>query len=395
MTSPRTLLAAAVRDRAAFDAIAASPEPATFTGDILTIWRAVSAYYHRDEQVESCVLDNLCALVLEGVAAPKSRKRLSEAVAEIGTVDASPGNVRESLRIAARDRIGTQLAVALSARKSREEVDTLIGSYQETYASDDAAEELTYEEALRSRLDVRGRLEGRPLALNKSLGGGVLPGHHVILFARPELGKSAMAITMAVGFARKGHKVAYFCNEDPAADLMVRAITALTKKAREEITPTILDDALKQGLGNLRFVDIAPGSLAEIEGHVRRLKPAVIVVDQLRNIHAGKTENMTQRLDTVAQGVRALGKRYGMVTVSVTQAGDSARNKAILDDGDIDNSNTGIPAAADVLVGIGASQEMLASGVRMLNLCKNKVTGRHDQMSVRLDPVTSLVRSAE
>jgi hypothetical protein len=29
------------------------------------------------------------------------------------------------------------------------------------------------------------------------------------------------------------------------------------------------------------------------------------------------------------------------------EAGDSARDKVILDDGDIDNSNTGIPAAAD------------------------------------------------
>ena len=40
-----------------------------------------------------------------------------------------------------------------------------------------------------------------PLRLNKELGGGVLPGHHIILFARPEQGKTAAAITMAVGFA--------------------------------------------------------------------------------------------------------------------------------------------------------------------------------------------------
>lgn len=396
MTSPRTLIASALKERSAFDIIAASPEPATFTGDLLTIWRSLAAYYSRDERVESCRADNLLALVWEGVANPKGRKRLGEALDEIGQIDASPGNVREGLRIAARDRIGTQLAVALSAKKPREAVDQLIGEYQETFVSEAATDELTYEEALRSRLDAKGRIEIRPLALNKALGGGVFPGHHIILAARPEIGKSALAVTMAVGFARKGHKVLYFCNEDPAADLMVRAITALTKKPRTEVSATVLDEALKQGLGNLRFVDIAPGSLAEIEGHIRRNKPAVIVVDQLRNIHAGgKSENMTQRLDAVAQGVRALAKRYALVAVSVTQAGDSARNKVILDDGDIDNSNTGIPAAADVLALIGANEEMKSNGSRMITLAKNKVTGLHTSVAVHLDAVTSLVRSGD
>lgn len=395
MTSPRTLIAASLKDRRAFDAVAASQEPAAFTGDLLTIWRALEDYYRRDAAVQSCVLDTLRAIALEGVANPKSRKRLGEALTEIGALDASADNVRESLRIVARERIGTQLAVALSARRGRDEVETLIGAWQETFVTDEGDEELTYEAALTSRLDPKGRLEVRPLVLNKSLGGGVLPGHNITMFARPELGKSAMGITMAVGFARKGHKVLYFCNEDPAADLMVRAITVFTKKPREIVEYGQLMEALKLGLGNLRFVDIAPGSLAEIEGHVRKHKPAVIVVDQIRNVHAGKSENMTQRLDTVAQGIRALGKRYGMVTVSITQAGDSARGKSILDDGDIDSSNTGIPAAADVLIGIGATETQIANGSRTLSLCKNKVTGRHDVVNVTLDPATSLVRSAE
>ncbi len=395
MTSPRTLIAAAIRDRSAFDAVLASEEPQSFTGDLSILWRAVSDYYSRDPVVESCVLDNLRPLVLEGVANPKGRKRLETQLGEIGALDASPNNVREGIRICARERIGTKLAVALSARKAREEVDQLIGAYQETFTTDEGEKELTYEEALRSRLDAKGRIEVRPLALNKVLGGGVFPGHHLIIAARPEIGKSALAITIAVGFARKGHKVLYFCNEDPAADLMVRAITALTKKPREMIDTATLTEALRSGLGNLRFIDIAPGSTAEIEAHVRKHKPAAIVVDQLRNVHAGgKSENMTQRLDSVAQGIRAIGKRYSLVPVSVTQAGDSARNKVWLDDGDIDNSNTGIPAAADVLIMLGANDEMKGNGSRGMALVKNKVSGRHEQVMVHLDPVTSLVRSA-
>lgn len=395
MINPRTLLAAACQDRDAFDAIAASDEPNHFTGDNLAIWKTLVDYFGRDRDVQTAALDTLGALAVANVAAPKSRKRLLDAVSELGALPCSSSNVREALAEARRERIGTRLAVALSARKPRVEIEALIGEWQETFAAPEGAEDISYEEALRSRNDATARIQVRPLRLNKELGGGVMPGHHVIIFARPEIGKSALAVTMATGFARKGLKVLYFGNEDPAQDLMVRAITAFTKRPRTEVDGNALNEALASGLGNIRFVDISPGSIAEIEGYVRRHRPACIVVDQLRNIHAGKAENLTQRLDTVAQGIRALAKRYGLVAVSVTQAGDSARNKAILDDGDIDNSNTGIPAAADVLIGMGADAVMRENGSRMLTLCKNKVSGTHPYFTVRLDGALSLVTSHE
>lgn len=393
MISPRTLLAAAIADRSSFDAVNASDEPNQFTGDLAAIWRTLRDYYERDSDVQTCVVDNLVALAVANLADGKKRKKLAATINEIAALPASPANVRESIREVRRERLSTRLAVALSARKPREEVDTLIGEWQETFAPVEDEKELTYEEALRSRNDTSARMVVYPLRLNKELGGGVLPGHHIILFARPEQGKTAAAITMAVGFAKKGHKVLYLGNEDPAADLMVRAITAITKKARHEVQSETLVEALKAGLSNIKFLDIAPGNLAEIEHLVRRHSPAVLVVDQLRNIHAGKTENLTQRLDAVAQGVRALAKRYSLVAVSITQAGDSARDREILDDGDIDSSNTGIPAAADVLIGVGSSPAMRESGSRMMTVVKNKVAGTHNHFTVRLDPMLSLVRS--
>ncbi len=395
MISPRTLIAAAIHDRASFDAVKASDEPNQFTGDLLTTWKALDAYYERDSNVASCVVDNLTALAVANLADGKKRKKLAATIDEIAALPASPDNVREAIREVRRERLSTRLAVALSARKSREEVDALISEWQETFAPVEDEKELTYEEALKSRNDTSARMVVYPLRLNKELGGGVLPGHHIILFARPEQGKTAAAITMAVGFAKKGHKVLYLGNEDPAADLMVRAITAITKKVRHEVQSETLTEALKLGLSNIRFIDIAPGSLAEIEGHVRKHRPHVLVVDQLRNVHAGKTENLTQRLDAVAQGIRAIAKRHGLVAVSLTQAGDSARDRPILDDGDIDSSNTGIPAAADVLIGLGSNQSMRDEGSRMMTVCKNKVAGTHNHFTVRLDPMLSLVRSFE
>lgn len=395
MISPRTLIAAAIASRSAFDAVNASDESNQFTGDLATIWRTLRDYYKRDGNVASCDVGNLTALAVANLADGKKRKKLAASIDEIAALPASPDNVREAIREVRRERLGTRLAVALSARKPREEVDALIGEWQETFAPVEDEKELTYEEALRSRNDTSARMVVYPLRLNKELGGGVLPGHHIILFARPEYGKTACAITMAVGFAKKGHKVLYLTNEDPAADLMVRAITAFTKKPSTETTSEALINALKSGLSNIKFIDLSPGSLSEIEGHVRKWGPRVLVVDQLRNIQAGKTENLTQRLDNVAQGIRAIGKRYSLVPVSLTQAGDSARDKAILDDGDIDSSNTGIPAAGHVLIGVGRTPQMAAEGTLMFTLCKNKVAGTHNHFTVRLDPLLSLVRSYE
>jgi hypothetical protein len=395
LISPRTLLAAAIASRSAFDAVKASDEPAQFTGDLLTTWKALNDYYERDSAVETCVVDNLQALAVANLADGKKRKKLAASIDEIAALPASPDNVREAIREVRRERLGTRLAVALSARKPREEVDALIGEWQETFTAPEEEKELTYEDVLKRSVDPSTRLTVYPLRLNKELRGGMLPGRHMIVFARSELGKTACAITMAQGFAKKGHRVLYLTNEDQAADLMVRAIMAFTKTPQEQITSETLAEALRKGLGNIRFVDICPGTVAEIEALVRKYRPAVLITDQLRNVLHGKVENTTQRLDAVAQGIRAIGKRYALVPISLTQAGDSARDKAILDDGDIDSSNTGIPGAACVLLGVGATQEMRREGALMFTLCKNKIGGTHNSFTVRLDPLLSLVRSFE
>ena len=54
--------------------------------------------------------------------------------------------------------------------------------------------------------------------------------------------------------------------------------------------------------------------------------------------------------------------------------------------GDVDSSNTGIPGACDVMIGIGASGEDEASGRRVLSLPKNKRSGRHDFFPVGVNP---------
>ena len=82
---------------------------------------------------------------------------------------------------------------------------------------------------------------------------------------------------------------------------------------------------MKRGLANFTFISLSPGTMAEIEEHVKELKPDVIVVDQLRNMRVGsKDTGLTEALNTLAKEGRTLAKKYNLVSIVVTQAGDSS-----------------------------------------------------------------------
>jgi hypothetical protein len=140
------------------------------------------------------------------------------------------------------------------------------------------------------------------------------------------------------------------------------------------------------------MVHLHPGSTGEVEELCDEHKPDVLVLDQIRNIGGG-TE-LTQKLNQVALEVRAMLGRYDMLGVSVTQANapEGQSPKVWLKDTDIDSSKTGLPAQADLLLGIGANEDMLMTGQRALSICKNKLNGNHEGFYIQMDYQTSRVK---
>jgi hypothetical protein len=80
-----------------------------------------------------------------------------------------------------------------------------------------------------------------------------------------------------------------------------------------------------------------------------------------------------------------MAKKYKCIGVSTTQAGDSATNKRKLEIGDVDWSNVGVQAQADLLIGMGANQEDMERDIRYLTLLKNKLTGMEETFPIKLD----------
>jgi archaellum biogenesis ATPase FlaH len=396
------LLAAGLKSRASFDTINGWITLKKYSRPFQIIWDMVSNYYQRDANAQSVQPEILLAFITETVRNPKHQASFSEQVQQAWAVDVSEVNVEQVVLESKRAEIADELALALTNGTEHDELLEAYTSIKEMTSLDDLAEEGTdeldvgdLESLLNEEADGVGRLTLYPTAVNERLGGGVQGGHHIVVYARPETGKTALCISIAAGFARQRSQGIYFVNEDRPQDIMLRIISNLTGWTRARILENKAEAitlATEAGLNNIRVISMAPGTPKQIESYIKKYSPAWVIIDQLRNV-AVRSDNRVNQLEMAATFARNMAKKYSIVVVSVTQAGDSANNKEILDMGDVDFSNTGIPAQADVMIGMGVTPALDQQGVRMISLPKNKIGGDHASFLVRINPFLSRVTS--
>ena len=364
------------------------------------IWKMIKEYYDRDKKATSVDLEILTKKVYRKVQDnPKHKELLEVYLQRVSTVDVSSINVVAEVLEYKKDVVRIHLADALVAGNQEQSRD-LIDKLQALDLAVDL--DLGVDEEFQG-MDVSVLLESissdnlirvAPRSLNNKIGGGAMRGHHILVAASPETGKSLVALNMTNGFVNQGLKVLYIGNEDPIVSLVLRFVCNLTNMTQAELledTHTGMTRAKAQGYDNAVFVGLSPGTLPEIRSLINKHKPDVLIVDQLRNVQAPKSENRTNQLETVARGMRDFARQYNMLVVSVTQAADTARNKLMLDMGDIDGSNVGMPGACDVMVMIGMNQEYYNNDERHITLAKNKLTGDHASWAVRIDKHTSRI----
>lgn len=171
----------------------------------------------------------------------------------------------------------------------------------------------------------------------------------------------------------------------------MRILSNLTGMTTDQIRanpPEAKEKANRAGLNNIRLISLSPGNPKQVEAFVEKYEPMWIVMDQLRNLNV-KEANKVLQLEYATSAMRNIGKKYDCITVSTTQAGDSAEGKRLLTMGDVDFSNTGVAAQADVLVGLGGDPGDVERGIRYVNISKNKITGIHQAFPIKLNPYLS------
>jgi KaiC/GvpD/RAD55 family RecA-like ATPase len=394
----RQILNAAFNSREAYEELELYLSKEDFNGPAQMMWEYIQSYYEEDVQAGTCDADIIKNKIERDV--PKNSELFLGVLRSFEDGISIPNIIKEVLAFK-KHQVGVQLSSALLSGNERQ-VEGLLDKYLqlqegEIHVENEQGEIFTSKkvEDLVSSVQGDNLIPLFPKSLNQAVDGGVPRGTNIAIYARPEVGKSLISINMACGFCRRGYRVLYVGNEDPASAMLLRFITRMSGMNKYEVVAnpeSAQQQAEEKGYDNLVFASLAPGTIQEIEALIRVYEPDVLIVDQVRNLNV-KADGLVVQLEKSSREVRTLGKRYNLVTVQVTQAGDSATNKLVLTMSDVDNSKTGFPAQFDLMIGGGCNGQFEAENKRMLSLTKNKINGNHAYFPVLVDPILTKVIS--
>jgi replicative DNA helicase len=163
---------------------------------------------------------------------------------------------------------------------------------------------------------------------------GLHKGDLVILAARPSVGKTALALNVAVNAAKAGTSVAVFSLEMGAEQLVQRVLCSEARINLQDVRTGHVKDAdwyaIHTAMGKLAnlefFVDDTPSiSILELRAKARRQlrdKPkGLIVVDylQLMQPQGRRSENRQTEIAEISRGLKILGKELGVPVLALSQ----------------------------------------------------------------------------
>ena len=175
--------------------------------------------------------------------------------------------------------------------------------------------------------------------LDKKLGGGFSGGDLVILAARPAMGKTALALSIALNMA-ESRNVLFFSLEMMKSQLMDRAMSNLGSIPMDWMrNPCDDQNAARhtmafQKFQNLKMMvdDKAGRRLLEIQSIAkqtnRRKRLGLIVVDYLGLIRGSNAQNRNLELGEYSKGLKALAKDLDLPVLCLAQLNRAVDNRA-------------------------------------------------------------------
>lgn len=396
VSTERRIIAACLKSREAFEKITRLVETDKLNPYSTYLLDLADKYYKRDPNATGIEKDYVVERVGIDFDNPKKGEVYKGFADECFAVDVSALNLAEIIREAKEKKASSNLAQTLVNSYDRNRLLAEVDDFKELLVDGISLEgrdtievfnNVSVEEINAKVLDPQSRIKLLSNRMVDALNGGVIRGHCIWLFARPETGKSALAITISATLAKQGLKVAYFENEDPIRATIERAqgccsrMPSVDRLRDPKAAQAVLD---AQGYKNIDFVQLTPGRVEEIDQYCVDHKPDAIMVNQFRNLLT-KAENRTNQLESICLGLRRMAQRRDIVVFGVTQCGDSGTDKLVLEMGDIDGSNTGVPGQGDVIIGVGMNKEYEKDHLRMISLCKNKTGGGHQFFKMKID----------
>jgi len=170
--------------------------------------------------------------------------------------------------------------------------------------------------------DVEERIPVPIEEFSRVLGGGIVPGSVVLIGGDPGIGKSTLLLQAMLAMARK-YTVLYISGEESDRQIKMRAMRILTPPGPPvNGGVTMRSPPLTGGLGGVMPEDlflVTETNLDIILGHVKEVKPQLVVVDSIQTTYLPQLESsagsVTQVRETASR-LRELAKSTG-VTVFI------------------------------------------------------------------------------
>jgi len=213
---------------------------------------------------------------------------------------------------------------------------------------------------------------------------GIGPAEFASIFATPNVGKTAMMVTLCFGpdgFADQGARVLYVVNEEKSERTKLRAQMCRSGMTLEEIEldPEKAYRKWQEIDDKVFMLDIHEYTLDQLKGVAEFVKPDVIVIDQGDKLNiSGQFGASHERLRELFRSLREFSKKANAAVITMSQASNEARGKTRLSPFEMEGSKIGKSAELDLIIGIGALEsDGEPDMTRYLTIGKNKLNGYH------------------
>lgn len=228
----------------------------------------------------------------------------------------------------------------------------------------------------------------------KDIAVGIGPGLFTVVGARVETGKTAFAVSFIAapgGFAEQGAITNFYVNEEAVQRTQGRAVMCWTGMTLQEIllNPDIAKKQYNEIKSRIKFYECRGRTIEEIGKHIKYSKPDIAVFDMLDKLEIkGTYAREDERLGAIYSKTRSLCIEHNLAIIGTSQLNADADGKTYISAANLSNARTSKAAEADLLIGIGKLPQHDDS-TRVLNIAKNKITGKHKDIICLIRPEIS------
>ena len=309
------------------------------------IYDAASALLERRERIDPLTVQVELARreVLDQIGGTAYLRELVELVPTAVEIERHARRVRD--RAIARRLLGAANAIATDAYAEPTDVAlTLDRAEQRIFALRDEATSaqlrhiqaalLSNYDHLTERMEHPFDVSGIPSGFREidGLTEGFTVGDLVIIAARPSVGKTSLALAIALNAARRGETTLVFSLEMDTKQIVARFLGLNSRVDLLALrTGNIMDTEAASALGGLPILlDDTPGiSIMELRTKARRAmaqgRVGLIVVDYLQLMRTGESEeNRVQEIATITKNLKSLARELGVAVIALSQLSRAA-----------------------------------------------------------------------